>query len=776
MKLKVRGKIVIISAVIFSLAMGANTLVNTIIFTTEYSDALQSKALATAQALKSQLDRLLQPDIPVDELVGFEEQCRELLIRHKEISYAMVADRSGRILFHNDPTMHGRISPGPVMPEDISDSESVLRVYDEDGERHYDMVIPVSESSGHMIATVRIGFPVKLITEKTERMIAYSVEVTLLFLVLAIILMVALFNVWVTKPLSQLTAVTQRIAEGDLSARATISSKDELQSLADAFNRMTESLKRSREELISAGDYTDNIIRSMSDALLVISPDGTIERVNTSLCTLLKYDTDELIGHHLGKVIPAFQEVSPEKFETFEKQLKELVLMPAFRETKFAELMEKGVVTNLDVYYHDRNGEKIPMSLMGSAMKDKMGNLSGAVLVARDMRPTRHLITELRAARKFSESIITTIPSGLATLDEEGCILSANPAFMKLFGKHAPTGKCLKDLLPSGKLKKAIRRVIREWGAIRNIEISQVARKGKPDLTFNISVVSLIVTEDSDEKLPLPYGENEYRAKVLVVFDDHTERKRLMTELERHIEELRRTQAQLVQSGKLTAVGELAAGVAHEMNNPLTGVLTYSILLKEKLESAPESVRCRFPEFPDQLDLIKTAAERCKAIADNLLSFSRQSEVEMIRLDISDVISKTFDLIRVQLRHKRISLILEVQENIPQLVGSSNQLQQVFTNIILNAVWEMGRGGELTVRATHQGRDCEVSISDTGPGISSENLGRIFDPFFTTKPVGRGTGLGLSIAYGIIQRHSGEISVNSELGQGTTFYIRLPVS
>ncbi len=297
----------------------------------------------------------------------------------------------------------------------------------------------------------------------------------------------------------------------------------------------------------------------------------------------------------------------------------------------------------------------------------------------------------------------------------------------------------------------------------------------KSELVLSISMVSLASLEENNG-MEYPSSKiNGHQARVLVVFDDITEQKRLLKELGENVSELRRTQAQLVESAKLASLGELAAGVAHEINNPLTAVLTYSVLLKEKLEKADKMIITRFPNFPEQLDLIKTAAERCKSIADNLLIFSRQSETEMTLVNVSDVISRTFDLIGVQLRRQQIRLIREIQESIPVFRGNPGQLQQVFTNIVLNAVWVMDKGGELTICAKHDGSTCEVSISDTGPGIPPGNLPRIFDPFFTTKPIGKGTGLGLSIVYGIIQDHHGEITVDSEPGKGTTFYIRLPL-
>lgn len=775
MTLNIRVKIVLISFVIFSIAMGANTLVNSIIFSKEYSGAMQSKGFVIAHMLKSQLDRLLKLKIPVNDLVGFEEQCQEMVVRYEEISYAMVLDTNGKILFHSDPSQHNQIITETSILEGIKKQQNVTVVCSVKGKQYCNIIIPVTEKYGDMVAAVRIGFPTILISDKTGDLITYSVGITVFFFGIGIILLIALLSVWVTKPLDKLISVTKQIAGGDLGAKAEISSRDELQDLAEAFNQMTQSLKKSREELINARDYTENIIGSMIDTLIVISPESKIETVNDSTCTLLNYNKSELVGQHFSTVIPAFQGLKFEEFETMEQELKALLVNPAFRKTKLAELIEKGVVTNLDAYYRDKEGRKIPMSIMGSAMRDKHGNLSGAVLVARDMREIRNLIAELRAARKFSESIVTTIPSGLAALDGQGRVLFVNPGFLKLFGNSNFTEKNFAEALSMPELKGMTEKVLTQNEQIRNTEIvHKVSNNEKSELTLSISMVDLTPPEKNGTE-PVPSKTSGPRAKILVVFDDITEQKRLFRELEENVREVRRTHAQLVESAKLASLGELAAGVAHEINNPLTAVLTYSVLLKEKLEKADKMVLIQLPDFPEQLDLIKTAAERCKSIANNLLIFSRQSETEMTLVNLSDIISRTFDLIGVQLRRKQIRLILTIQENIPMFWGNPGRLQQVFTNIILNAVWVMDKGGELTICAKHDTRMCEVSISDTGTGISPENLPRIFDPFFTTKPIGKGTGLGLSIVYGIVQDHDGEITADSALGQGATFYIRLPL-
>ncbi len=255
-----------------------------------------------------------------------------------------------------------------------------------------------------------------------------------------------------------------------------------------------------------------------------------------------------------------------------------------------------------------------------------------------------------------------------------------------------------------------------------------------------------------------------------------SEIQQLVARLEQNLQDLRSTQAQLIQSGKLVAVGELAAGVAHELNNPLSVVLTYSMLLQEKLELLPEEAHDQVTKIGEQLDLMQSSAQRCKKIVDNLLLFSRQNDSEMSEIDIEDLLARTFDLIGSQLKKQGVQVGLDIEPGLPSLHGNFSQLQQVVTNLSLNAMQAMASGGELSVTTRSHDGECELSFADQGTGIPAEHLERIFEPFFTTKAIGEGTGLGLSIALGIVQAHGGRLTVDSVLGCGTTFRMSLPFS
>jgi two-component system, NtrC family, sensor kinase len=241
-------------------------------------------------------------------------------------------------------------------------------------------------------------------------------------------------------------------------------------------------------------------------------------------------------------------------------------------------------------------------------------------------------------------------------------------------------------------------------------------------------------------------------------------------ELERAMQQVRTTQEQLIQSEKLSAVGQFVAGVAHELNNPLTAVVGFS----ELLQSTETNEKTR-----GHLERIAKSAHRCHKIVHSLLSFARQHTPERKLVDIATVVDEVLEIMAYDLRTSNVTIAREFAPDVPRVMADPHQLQQVFVNILGNARQAMEtfqRDGRIVIRVTVTEGVVGIEFQDNGPGIKPEHLARIFDPFFTTKPVGKGTGLGLSLCYGIIQEHGGRISARSDPGQGATFAIELPVA
>jgi len=245
----------------------------------------------------------------------------------------------------------------------------------------------------------------------------------------------------------------------------------------------------------------------------------------------------------------------------------------------------------------------------------------------------------------------------------------------------------------------------------------------------------------------------------------------------RRLEREMADQARILHQDKMMSLGRLAAGVVHEINNPLSGILNYVRLMIRILERGPLAAE-RQEKFQQYLDLVATETDRCSQIVSGLLTFSRKSPSQFGRVDISELIGRCALLSQHKLELSNIALVQSVASGIRPVSGDFNQLQQCVINLIFNAIDAMPAGGTLFLEAAGDAAEDQIQIrvKDTGPGIPTEDQPRIFEPFYTTKKEGYGVGLGLSTVYGIIERHKGTVTVESQPGKGATFIIRLPVA
>jgi PAS domain S-box-containing protein len=370
------------------------------------------------------------------------------------------------------------------------------------------------------------------------------------------------------------------------------------------------------------------------------------------------------------------------------------------------------------------------------------GQAATAVMNGRLYRSLREKADELQALTTYNENILESMDAGILVLDLDGRIARWNRAMESLYGRprDAALGCSLDDIFPEAFLE-ALRGSLVLGG---QEEIAHIYKLHLPtadgkSLRVNVSVA------------PFQVGSGE-RCGTILILEDVTARVRL--------------EEQLQHSEKMASIGLLAAGVAHEVNTPLTGISSYTQMLKERVE--PEDAKAAL------LDKIEKQTFRAAKIINNLLNFSRSGSAELERLDVNRLVLDVLSLLEHQLVKSRIKVRKELSPDLPLVRGNENRLQQVFFNLILNARDAMPRGGWLTL-ATHADDDTIVAeVKDTGTGISREDIKRIYDPFFTTKGIGRGTGLGLSVSYGILQEHGGAIFVDSVPGQGTTFQVALP--
>ncbi|MCK4683092.1 PAS domain-containing protein [Candidatus Bipolaricaulota bacterium] len=312
---------------------------------------------------------------------------------------------------------------------------------------------------------------------------------------------------------------------------------------------------------------------------------------------------------------------------------------------------------------------------------------------------------------------------------------------------------------------------------LTNIEGFMCCKKGEP---IPISLRSSSIRNDSGEVYGIVLVARDLRptkkliAKAAMAEAERHKRK----ELQQAYDELKQLQEQLIQSEKMASLGQIAAGVAHEINNPISGIMVYLHTLATDLENDRFDRKQALTFLTDS----KYELTRCSKIIKSLLDFSRQSRPMLAPVDLGSILDETFSILGHRAKLQDIKVVQHIDPGLPRIQADMDQLKQVFFNLILNAIQAMPKGGRLTIHATQvddkegltkSPESVRIDIKDTGCGIAEENIGKLFTPFFTTKEKGEGVGLGLAVAYGIIKRHGGDIRVMSSKGKGTTFSIFL---
>jgi two-component system NtrC family sensor kinase len=365
---------------------------------------------------------------------------------------------------------------------------------------------------------------------------------------------------------------------------------------------------------------------------------------------------------------------------------------------------------------------------------------------ARDISERKQMEAALRRSEGDYRNLFENANDSILIFEPESeIILEANKKACETYGfeRKEFIGMSLKLITKDVKRGEQRIRETMETGQAKNFETVHFRKDGTP---INILGGGSLI---------------EYRGKPAVMA------------VARDITEIKKLQQQLIQADKLAALGQMIAGVAHELNNPLTSVIGFTQLILME-PSLNEQMR-------ENLEIVRQEAERTRRIVHNLLSFSRQHKPARTEVDINELLDRTLDLRAYEMSVNNIS----IRRNyglLPSVMADEHQMQQVFLNIIINAEHAMHSqhlGGTLTLSTLFEksaaGNTVRIIIEDDGPGIAPEHLDRLFDPFFTTKPVGKGTGLGLSISYGIIKEHGGSIRAESEPGQGARFIIELPL-
>ncbi|MCP4683694.1 MAG: PAS domain S-box protein [Desulfobacterales bacterium] len=489
-----------------------------------------------------------------------------------------------------------------------------------------------------------------------------------------------------------------------------------------------QSQKRQMEE-----DYR-RLFEYVGCGVYISSKEGNFLNVNRAMVDMLGYDNKE-----------EFLEIDI---------VKNLYVRPDDRR-KFQEMIEqKGKVIDYEVDFRRKDGSIIPVLHTAHVRYDQHGNVLGYEGINVDQSQRKKMEEELREAHDFLDEIIQSSPNVIIATDLSGKIIIWNRAAEETLGYKAEdvVGKMSIEKIYSGAMAAKVMQLVRDpqydgAGLLRAYPMVYVRQDGEV-VEGNLSA-AIIYDADGNE------------VAYVGIFVDLEER----LSMER---KLRQTQEQLLHSEKLAAMGRLTSQIAHELNNPLYGIMNTLELLKTEIPK--ENKRRKI------LEMALSETVRLSEMLRKMLSFSKPDEEERQPTDVNTVIDEILLLYEKQLRENSIIIVSSFQEDLAPVHASRNQLRQIFLNIISNARDAMPDGGTLGVETRLDNTDIHIKISDTGIGIREENIARIFDAFFTTKGKVKGVGLGLSVCYGFIKDHGGDIMVESRRGSGTTFTIILPIS
>jgi len=412
-------------------------------------------------------------------------------------------------------------------------------------------------------------------------------------------------------------------------------------------------------------------------------------------------------------------------------------------------------------FANDADATEIEMGLIDAAAQQAAlaAQISRLYLKARESAATLAEEVDRRTAeaemqQRFTEAIIDALPWSLYAIDQNYQIVSWNRN-RELGELGLPKGKVLGKNIFEVLTKQSRDLLVREFsnvfatGRIHRVEQETVTEDGET----NHWLIS---------KIPMRAGESAKVSHVIAVGENITARVKAHRAVAR--------------AEKLAAVGRLAAGVVHEINNPLATIAACAESLEKRIEEGAFGDSPDAEDLREYLGLIRDEAFRCKSITNGLLDFSRLRSGQRVPVKVSDLIKATARLVTHQQRGDNIKIEIETTDDLPAVLGDGGQLQQAVVALATNAIDAMPEGGTLTLRAGQSGSRILIEVRDTGLGIPPENMTKIFDPFFTTKDIGRGTGLGLAVCYGILSDHGGRLDVRSTVAVGTTFTITLPVA
>lgn len=509
----------------------------------------------------------------------------------------------------------------------------------------------------------------------------------------------------------------------DIGAFPMINLDGEVENVVEIQQDITER-KRAQEALYESEEKYRSLVKNVKLGIFrsTPGPTGKFLEVNPAMEKITGYTREELLKINVCELF-----MNPEERE------------PILEETAMAE----GTVTK-ELNFKKKDGTGIVVSDTKAAVTDNTGKILYFDGILEDITQRKQAEEELRESEERYRALFESTYDIVQSVAPDGHFIFVNTAWLKILGytEAELPGMKLFDIIHQKYLEYCKEKFVKVMAgeSVHNIQATFVAKDGRL-----IQVEGSVIPRIINGKVMATQG----------FFRDITERKKM--------------EEQLMVTDRLASVGELAAGIAHELNNPLTGVIGFSELLLEK--NIPDEIK-------EDIAIIHHEAMRAAEVVKKLLTFARKHTPSKQPVNINSIIASVLGLRAYEHKVSNIKVINRFATDLPDIVADSFQLQQVFLNIIINAEYAMEEAhkrGIMTIITEKEGNIVRVIFADDGPGISKDNMGRVFDPFFTTKEVGKGTGLGLSICHGIITEHSGRIYAQSESGKGATFMVELPV-
>jgi len=498
------------------------------------------------------------------------------------------------------------------------------------------------------------------------------------------------------------------------------------------FRDITQRKKAEEKMRVSEEDYR-RLFRNIHCGVYVSSKEGRFLNANQALLNMLGYKSKE---------------------EFLKIDIARDLYLRSEDRRKFQEIMERdGRVVDYDVEFKRKDGSIVSVLHTSQARYDQQGNVIGYEGLNVDQTQRKQMEEDLQETHDFLNNFIKSSPNAIMAADMKGSIFIWNKAAEELLGYKAEEviGKMnIERIYPEGVAKEVMKKMRSpEYGAPGKLNSYPIVYVRQDEKIIEGAVSAAIIYDAHGKEI----------ASVGIFVDL---RERLDME-----HKLRDTQEQLLQSEKLAAMGRLTSQIAHELNNPLYGIMNTLELLKT--EVPPENKRRKI------LDMALSETVRLTELLRKMLSFSKPDEEERQPVDINTIMDEILLLMTKQLQENSVRISSFFSDGLGKVYASKNQLRQVFLNLISNARDAMPDGGTLTIKTAKQGDDIHIEVSDTGVGIRDENIERIFDAFFTTKDNIKGVGLGLSVCYGFIKEHGGDIKVSSKKGEGTTFIVIIPI-